>query len=216
MNSIDEIWTANLIDMQAFSIDHNGIKYLLIVFDVFSKFVWIIPLKRKTGQEVANAFCRILRERRPSKMWVDKGGEFYNKDVQKLVELYSTENEEKSCVMERINRTIKEKMFKYFSTNNTIKLVDVLDLLVDQYNNTIHSLIKMTPKEASRKEKENKVWRNLYPEFGGKTLASQFSIGDHVRITKKKKTFDKGYTQRWTEDVFKNFKNSFDHFSDIK
>ena len=63
----------------------------------------------------------------------------------------------------------------------------------------------MTPKEASRKENENKVWRNLYPEFGGKILTSKFSIGDHVRITKKK-TFDKGYTQRWTEEVFTIYK----------
>ena len=61
----------------------------------------------------------------------------------------------------------------------------------------------MTPKEASRKKNENKLWRKLYPEFGGKTLAPKFSIGDHVRITKEKKTFDKGYTQRWTEAVFK-------------
>ena len=103
---------------------------------------------------------------------------------------------------ERFNRTIKEKMFKYFSANNTRKFVDVLDLLVDQYNNIIHSSIKMTPKEASRKENENKVWRNLYPEFAGKTLTRKFSIGDHVRITKQKKTIDKGYTQRWTEEVF--------------
>ena len=77
-------------------------------------------------------------------------------------------------------------MFKYFSANNTRKYVDVLDLLVDQYNNTIHSSIKMSPKEASRKEIENKVWRNLYPEFGDKTLAPKFSIEDNVRITKKK------------------------------
>ena len=145
--------------MQAFSKDNNGIKYLLTVIDVFSKFVWIIPLKRKTGQKVANAFSRILKECRPSKTWVDRGRE-YNKDVQKVVELYSTENEEKSFVIERFNRTIKEKMFKYFSANNTRKYVDVLDLLVHQYNNTICSSIKMTPKEASRKENENKVWRN--------------------------------------------------------
>ena len=82
---------------------------MLTVIDIFSKFVWIVPLKRKTGQEVANAFSRILKERRPSKTWVDRGREFYNKDVQKLVELYSTENEEKSCVIERFNRTIKKK-----------------------------------------------------------------------------------------------------------
>ena len=131
------------------------------VNDIFSKFVWIVPLKRKTGQELASAFLRILKERRPRKMCVDKGREFYNKDVQKLVVLYSTENEEKSCVIERFNRTIKDKMFMYFSANNTRKCVDVLDLLVDQYNNAIHLLTKMTPKEASRKENENKVWRNL-------------------------------------------------------
>ena len=65
-------------------------------------------------------------------------------------------------------------MFKYFSANNTRKYVDVLDLLVDQYNNTIHSSIKMSPKEASRQENENKGWRNLYPEFGGKTLTPSF------------------------------------------
>ena len=132
MNAIDEIWAADLIDMQVFSKDNKGIKYLLTVIDIFSKFVWIVPLKRKTGQEVASAFSRILKERRPNKTWVDRGREFYNKDVQKLVELYSTENEETACVIERFNRTIKEKMFKYISANNTRKYVDVLDLLVDQ------------------------------------------------------------------------------------
>ena len=94
-------------------------------------------------------------------------------------------------------------MFKYISANNTRKFVDVLELLVDQYNDSIQSSIKMTPKEASRKENENKLWRNLYPALGGKTMTPKFSIGYSVRITKKKKTFDKGYTQRWTEEVFK-------------
>ena len=175
VNSIDEIWAADLIDMHASSKDNNGIKYLLTVIDIFSKFVCIVRLKRKTGQEVANAFSSILKERRLSKMLIDKGGEFYNKDVQKLVELYSTESYEKSFVNERFN-SIKKKMFKYFSAYNTPKNVDVLDLLVDQYNNTIHSSIKMPPKEPRRKENENKVWRNLYPEFGGKTLAPKFSM----------------------------------------
>ena len=134
---------------------------MLIVIDIFSKFVWIIPLKRKTGQKVANAFSRILKERRPSKMWVDKRRKFYNKDVQKLVELYSTETEAKSSVIERFNRTIKENVFNYFSADNTRTNIDVLELLVDQYNNTIHSSINMTSKEANSKENENKVWRNF-------------------------------------------------------
>ena len=90
-------------------------------------------------------------------------------------------------MVERFNRIIKEKLFKYFSANNTRKYVDVLDFLVDQYNNTIHSSTKMTPKEASRKENENKVWRNLYLEFGGKTLTPKFSIGNHVKKQRKRR-----------------------------
>ena len=92
MKAIDEIWAADLIDMQAFSKDNNGIKYLLTVIDIFSKLLWIVRLKLRTGQEVTNAFSMILEERRQSKRWVDSGLEFYNKDVQKIVELYSTEN----------------------------------------------------------------------------------------------------------------------------
>ena len=82
-------------------------------------------------------------------------------------------------------------MFKYFSANNARIFVDILDVLVGQYNNTIHSSIKMTQKEVSRKENENEVWRNLYTELSGKTVTPKFSI----RITKKKKTFHEGHTQ---------------------
>ena len=73
VNGIDEIWAADLIDMQAFSKDNKGIKYLITVIDVFSKFVWIVNLKRKTGKEVAHVFLRILTERRPCKAWDDRG-----------------------------------------------------------------------------------------------------------------------------------------------
>jgi len=116
------------------------------------------------------------------------GGEFYNKEVQKLVTLYSTENEEKSGVAERWNRTMKEKMFKYFSANSTRRYIDVLDEFVEQYNNTKHSSIGMTPNEASKKENETKVWRNLYGDYHPPNRKTpKFSIGDNVRITRKKK-----------------------------
>ena len=154
MNNIDEIWAADLIDMQAFSNDNNGIKYLLTVIDIFSQFVLIVPLKRKIGQEVANAFSGILKARRPSIILVDKGPGCYNK----LVAVYSTENEEKSCVIERCDKTIKENMFKYVSANNTRKFVDVLNLLVDQYNNTIHLSIKMTAKIRKMKIKCGEIY----------------------------------------------------------
>ena len=202
VNDIDEIWAADLVDMQSFSKFNNGIKYLLMVIDVFSKYGWIVPLKSKTGVDVANALSKIFGERRPMKMWTDKGKEFYNKHVKDLgVQLYSTENEEKSSVVERWNRTMKEKMFKYFSANSTRKYIDILDEMVNNYNNTKHSSIKMTPVEASDKKNKNRVWMNL----NGKAtnpVKPKFSVGDKVRITKKKTVFEKGYTPRWTEEVF--------------
>ena len=108
---MDRIWAADLVDMQAFTKFNRNIKYLLAVIDVFSKYGWLIPFKDKTGKSVASALKTIFKERKPEQMWVDKGKEFYDKDVKDLIELYSTENEEKSSVVERWIRTIKEKMW---------------------------------------------------------------------------------------------------------
>ena len=189
--------------MQAFSKFNRGVKYLLAVIDVFSKYGWLIPLKDKTGKSVASALKTIFKERKPEKMWVDKGKEFYNKNVKELVKLYSTENEEKSSVLERWIRTMKEKIWKYFSANSTNVYINVLPDLVKEYNNTRHFSIKMTPVKASKKENELRVWRNLYPEhFERHDIKPKFSVGDKVRISKKKNTFEKGYTTRWTEEIF--------------
>ena len=136
-------------------------------------------------------------------MWVDKGKEYYNKDVKDLIELYSTKNEEKSSVVERWIRTMKEKMWKYFTANSTNVYINVLPDLVGEYNNTRHSSIKMTPVKASKKENKLTVWRNLYPEhLKVYDIKPKFSVGDKVRISKKKKTFEKGYTTRLTEEIF--------------
>ena len=105
--------------------------------------------------------------------------------MKSLIDIYSTENEEKASVVERWNRTMKEKMFKYFSANNTRKYIDVLDEMVNNYNETVHSSIKMTLIEASKEKNENKVWLNLYsiPKEG---KDPKLSVGDKVRITKKR------------------------------
>jgi hypothetical protein len=204
VQGVDKIWAADLVDMQSFAEFNDGVRYLLCVIDIFSKYGWIVPLKNKTGAAVASAFEKIFREgRKPDKLWVDKGKEFYNKDVKSLgVELYSTENEEKSCVVERWNRTMKEKMFKYFSANSTRRYIDILGDLVDNYNNTRHSSIKMTPLAASDKKNESIVFMNLYGSKPVEHMKPKFAVGDKVRITKKKKEFEKGYTPRWTEEIF--------------
>ena len=203
VNGIDKIWAADLADMKVLSEDNDGVNFLLLVIDTFSKYGWIVPLKNKKGKTVAEALKNIFEERKPEKLWTDKGTEFYNKDVKKLIEIYSTENEEKSSIVERWIRTMKEKMWKYFTDNNTYNYMNVLPDLVKDYNNTVHSSIKMTPIEASKKKNELTVWRNLYPDrYKIYDLTPKFSVGDKVRITKKKKVFEKGYTTRWTEEIF--------------
>ena len=113
VHNVDDIWCSDLVDMQKLSKWNKGYKYLLMVLDLFSKYGWIVPLKSKTGLEVSKAFESIFRQNKPKKLWVDKGKEYYNKNVLDLlaknnIEIYSTENEEKSSVCERWNRTIKE------------------------------------------------------------------------------------------------------------
>ena len=187
INGIDKIWAADLVDMQAFSKFNRGVKYLLAVIDVCSKYGWLIPLKDKTGKSVTLALKTIFKQRKPEKMWVDKGKEFYNKDVKDLIELYSTENEEKSSVVERWNRMMKEKMWKYFSANSTNVYMNALSDLVREYKNTTHSSIKMMPVQVSKKENELRVWRNLHPEhLEIHDINPKFSVGDKVRISKNK------------------------------
>ena len=205
----NEIWAADLADMRAFAEYNEGNNYLLLVIDTFNKYGWIIPLKDKKGETMVKAFKTIFKEgRKPKKLWTDKGREFYNKDMDDLrklydIELYSTENEEKSSIAERWIRTMKEKMFKYFTDNNTYNYMGALPELVEDYNNTVHSSTKLTPTEASKEENELTVWRNLYPDrYKINNLTPKFSVGDEVRITKKKKVFEKGYTTRWTEEIF--------------
>ena len=90
---------------------------------------------------------------------------------------------------------MKEKMWKYFSANSTNVYINVLPDLVREYNNTRHSSIKITPTNVSKKENELRVWKNLYPDhLEIKDIKPKFSVGDKVRISKKKKTFEKGYT----------------------
>ena len=208
-NGIDEIWCSDLVEMQQFSKWNKGFRYLLMVLDVFSKYGWIIPLKDKKGETVMNAFKTIFKEgRKPQYLWTDKGKEYYNKHVKDLLEknkitLYSTENEEKSSVCERWNRTIKTRMWKQFTIKGNTQYLDMLPKVVKQYNNTKHSSIKMTPIEASKKKNEGTVYFNLYGDMKPLSAKPKFKVGDKVRISKyKRKVFDKGYTPNWTEEVF--------------
>ena len=205
---VDDIWTADLVHMSSFSRSNKGYKYLLTVIDVFSKYGWIVPLKTKTGKEVAQAFRKLFLSGHPSRLWTDKGTEFYNQQLKVVlaannVILYFTENEEKSSVVERWNRTMKNIIWKYFTANNTQKYIDVLSSMVEKYNNTYHRLIKLTPSDARNPASYQHVHNALYAKVNaGKATSTKFHVGDKVRKTRKKSMFEKGFTPNWTEEVF--------------
>ena len=161
-------------------------------------------MKNKSGQTLTEAFPNLFQERKPAHLQTDKGTEFVNKRVQKLIEehkvyFYTSENEDiKAAVVERFNRTLKTKMWKYFTHKNTIKYIDVLDDLVHSYNNTFHSTIKMTPFEVNALNEE--VRARLYRPIS--KLVWKFQVGDKVRLARGKREFKNGYLPSWTDEIF--------------
>ena len=138
--------------MQSLSRKNKGIKYLLCAIDLYSKYAFVIPLKDKKGITIVNAFNKIIKQsdRKPNKIWVDQGGEFYNNVFEKWlsdndINMYSTYNEDKSVVAERFIRTLKNKLYKHMTATSKNVYYDVLVDVVNKYNNTKHSAIKMKP-----------------------------------------------------------------------
>ena len=207
-SSIDNTWTADLVDMQPYSRWNKGYKYLLTVLDVFSKYAWVVPIKDKNGETITNAFKVIINKRKPTYLWTDKGTEFYNstfKDFLKEngITLYSTQNVEKSSVIERFNRTLKSEMFKQFTIQNNTIYTEILPKIVEEYNKRYHNTVKMTPKEASKKTNESIAYLNSYHSGAPQRLKKPyFKIGDKVRISKYRGIFDKSYKGNWSEELF--------------
>ena len=151
----DNIWGVDLADMQSLSRKNKGIKYLLCVIDLYSKYAFVIPLKDKKGISIVNPFNKIIKQsnRKPNKIWVDQGSEFYNRVFKKWLSdndiiMYSTFNEGKSVVAERFIRTLKNKLYKHMTVTGKNVYYDVLDDVVNEYNNTKHNTIKMKPKSC--------------------------------------------------------------------
>ena len=141
--------------MQSLSKYNKGIKYLLCAIDLFSKYAWVIPIKDKKGITITNAFQKIMKEsnRKPNKIWVDKGSEFYNNSVKKWlkdndVEMYLIHNKGKSVIAERFIRALKNKIFKHMTAISKNVYFDVLDDIVNKYNNIVHRTIKMKPTDV--------------------------------------------------------------------
>ena len=158
----------------------------MCAIDLFRKYAWVVPIKDKKGTSIVNAFWKIIsEERKPNKIWVDQGSEFYNnsfKDILKInnIEIYSTYKEGKSVVAERFIRTLKNKVLKHMTAISKNVYFDVLDNTVNKYNNTVHKTIKM---------KSIDITSDSYAEYN--------------EDSNKKDA--KGYAPNWSDEVKKFF-----------
>lgn len=208
VGGIDKQWQADLADMNDVKIDNNGMRYLLTVIDCFSKFAWVEPILNKSAKSVRDAFEKIFKQakpRKPIRIQTDKGKEFFNTDVSSLFKTldifhFASNSDQKAAIVERFNRTLKTKIWHYFTAKNTRTFIDVLPDLVNTYNKSYHRTIGMAPKDV-KKSDELAIWQKAFkPSQNSEPVLNPNS---KVRISKTKHVFEKGYLPNWTEEVFK-------------
>lgn len=197
---------ADLIDFSALKKYNSGYKYILVVIDVFSKKASVAYLKNKTGVEMKKAFKQTLEKIGPfQKLQTDLGTEFFNKTFQawlrqqNISHFHSFNYEIKASIAERFIRTLKEKLWRYFTHTNSRRYIEVLPRLVESYNKTYHSSIKRTPNSVNI-ENQEQVWQILYAE--NNHVKPKLQINDRIRLSVARQKFRKSYLPKWTEEIF--------------
>jgi len=210
---IDHQWAMDLIDMQKFKKQNKGYRYIVVIIDGFSKYLFTVPIKDKTGKTLTRIFLKILKDskRKPNFLQVDQGVEFVNRSFQAMLKkegitMFHTFSKLKAVLAERVIRTLRSKIERYCTHTRDTKYIDALPLLTSSYNSTYHSSIKMAPRQVS-KENEADVWLNLYNKMLMEDINHpanpKLKVNDLVLISREKLTFEKGYKQNWSEEIFR-------------
>ena len=189
---------------------NRGYVYILILIDCFTKKVWAAPMKNKTKESSADAFSSILKtfDQFPKHIITDGGLEFFNSSVQKLFQTFGinhfkipTKTSWKTSMAERVIQTIKSRLEKIFNKRGNRRWIDVLDEVIANYNQTPHRSIGMAPQDVTD-ENRDEVYKRLYPK-ADITIVCRLQVGDKVRKIREKSLFDKGYTKKWSDEIFK-------------
>jgi hypothetical protein len=209
----DELWQMDLVFLDtpqgAPATLNDGVTCLLTAIDCFSKYAWVRPMQNKTGPETAEAMKSIFATgRKPKMLQVDHGSEFHNDDVKKMlsernIHMYSSNSIHKAAIVERFNRTLKQKMARLFEVTQKFRYIDRLQSLVNNYNSSYHTTIKMTPKEASEKKNEAVVFDNIFSAPIPEKKESKFKVGDWVRIPRTTNIFTKELVGRWSVQIYR-------------
>ena len=203
--------SADLIDYQRFSRQNNGYKYILCIIDMFSRMNYVRPLHSKRSAEVASQVDDIISSMQfvPRFFTSDKGLEFdvRNIDVRSVLEdkfhmiVYYTSGPRKNSMVERFNRTFKERIERYFTENRTKNWISILQDFSNNINNTINRSIGIPPAKVTLDNADD-IWRKLYPSKGKKVSCDRILVGDRVRTVLPAKVLDKGYRQAWSDEIF--------------
>ena len=199
-----DLWQIDLLDMQKYSKENDGYRYICVIIDCFSRYVWVKPLKNKTGKATVKALALLLMNERPKLIQADQGTEFFNRDVKRMLEafgpkLYHTYTDKKAAIVERVQRTLRGRLGRLFTKRGNFKWIDKIDDIVTAYNNSYHRTIKMKPADVDEEHIAN-IFFNSLPNLK-KTI--KFSNGDRVRILIKKNQFAKEFEKSWSEEIFK-------------
>ena len=207
-NHIDEIWSVDLADLSDYKTSNNkGYRYIFIVIDNFSKYLWAIPLKNKYSQTITNEFSNILTtsKRKPLKLESDRGSEFYNSIFQnflksKSIHHYSRYTDKGPSIAERVVRTVHSLLKKPVFEKGKANWLSELPSVVKQYNNTIHHSTKMTPIQASKKINEKLVYNNLQDQRVKQP--PKYKLRQLVRTSDIKKVFSKGDSTNYSYKLY--------------
>ena len=208
VGGINHQWVIDLADLSSHSKVNNGNKYIFTCVGVLSRYAWAVPIKNKTGTSTMMAMRKIINQskRKPITIQGDKGKEFLNSKFQGFlsdnkIAFFSTENDDiKASIVERFNRTLKEKMWRYFTYTRKKKYIDKLQDFVNSYNSSIHRTIGMKPKDVS-KENEVDLLDKMYSNIP-QSHPPRYKVTDKVRIAMTRRPFQKGYTGKWSQEIF--------------
>jgi transposase InsO family protein len=214
---IDEQWQADLADMHTISRENKGYRFILTCVDVLSRYAWAVPVRSKSGNDMLvamRALFHLAAPRRPKRLQTDKGTEFYNARVRQFlseqgVELFSTNSDKKAALVERFNRTLKARIYKHFTAWKTRRYVDVLQDIVDGYNQSYHRTIGRRPADVVTEDDAKEVWRRVYYDSkeaqlrpADRRVHAVNADHEYVRLSKVKGAFDKGYIPNWGREHY--------------
>lgn len=212
VNQINQLWEMDIIDMQMYKKENDNFKFILVVLDAFTKFAYCKLLRSKGAFEVAKKFKEIIDESnaKPETLRSDRGKEFTNSTLSNYLRANSikhqypqTSSPFKCAMVEIFNRTLQNKIHRFFTYSNSHRYVDVLRPIVGSYNATVHSTTKMAPKDI-RAEHVVRVYENTHRKHRSETKKrSRLVVGDLVRVVKKKNAFNRGYLASFSKEIFR-------------